>query len=261
MRDGNDSQTETVKSPMLFPARSRIKKTKHQKAVSQGPVDTVSVEPVHTQFRRNKVMIGTIQKRILGLTLATIAVAGFWFAKPIAAVPGGFSGTITMDPGPTVQLCLGDSVTFTADYSTNKDVTRMEWSVDGFGQGVQTIPDGALRQHGSDSFEFTPDSPGTYTISFRIWHHAQSSRDIQEDVNVTVTSCTFVDGNQECPAAPAVAGAYLRNVMGMHPSDPLYSEIIEEVAHVMHVEFGFDPCAPGYADDVKDFIDTHWMLN
>jgi hypothetical protein len=204
-------------------------------------------------------MIGTIKKRIAGLTLATIAVAGFWFAKPIAAVPGGFSGNITIDPGPNVELCLGDSVTFTADYSTNKDVTRMEWSVDGVGQGVKTIPDGSLRQLGSDSFEFTPDSEGTYTISFRIWHHAQSTRDIQEDVTVSVTSCALVP--LQCPAAPAVAGAYLRNVKGMHPNDPLYSEIIEEIAHVMHDEFGYDPCRPGYADDVEYFIDTHWMLN
>jgi hypothetical protein len=205
-------------------------------------------------------MIGTIQKRIVGLTLATIAVAGFWFAMPIGAVPGGFSGNITIDPGPSVELCVGDRVTFTADYSTNKDVTRMQWYVDGFGQGVQTIPDGSLRQLGSDTFEFTPNSVGTYTISFRIWHHAQSSRDIQEDVTVSVTSCT-PDGALECPAAPAVAGAYLRNVKGMHPNDPLYSEIIEEIAHVMHDEFGYDPCSPGYADEVKHFIDTHWLLN
>ena len=205
-------------------------------------------------------MIGKIQKRIVGLTLATIAAAGFWFAMPIAAVPGGFSGSITIDPGPSVELCVGDSVTFTADYSTNKDVTRMQWYVDGVGQGVQTIPDGSLRQFGSDSFEFTPDSVGTYTIGFRIWHHAQSSRDIQEYVTVNVTSCSF-DGNLECPAAPAVAGAYLRNVKGMHPNDPLYSEIIEEIAHVMHDEFGYDPCSPGYADEVRYFIDTHWILN
>ena len=179
---------------------------------------------------------------------------------PIGAVPGGGSGNIAIDPGPSVELCVGDRVTFTADYSTNKDVTRMQWYVDGFGQGVQTIPDGSRRQLGSDTFEFTPNSVGTYTISFRIWHHAQSSRDIEEDVTVSVTSCT-PNGNLECPAAPAVAGAYLRNVKGMHPNDPLYSEIIEEIAHVMHDEFGYDPCSPGYADEVKHFIDTHWLLN
>jgi len=205
-------------------------------------------------------MIGTIQKRIVGFTLATIAVAGIWFAMPIAAGPGGgFSGHISIDPGPNVELCVGDSVTFTADYGTNKDVTRMEWSVDGFRQGVQTIPDGSLRQLGSDSFEFTPDSPGTYTLSFRIWHHAQSSRDIQEDVTVNVTSCAVVPyGGLACPAAPAIAGEYLRNVKAMRPNDPRYSEIIEEIAHVMHDDFGYDPCAPGYADEVKYFIDTHW---
>ena len=53
-------------------------------------------------------MIEMIQKRIVALTLATIAVAGFWFAKPIGAVPGGFSGNITIDPGPSVELCVGD---------------------------------------------------------------------------------------------------------------------------------------------------------
>ena len=52
-------------------------------------------------------------------------MAGFWFAMPIAAVLGDFSGNITIDPGPSVELCIGDSVTFTADYSTNQSFSGM----------------------------------------------------------------------------------------------------------------------------------------
>jgi hypothetical protein len=72
-----------------------------------------------------------------------------------------------------------------------------------------------------------------------------------------VTDCN----NEDCPAAPAIAGAYLRNVKGLRPSNPLYNEIVEEIAHVMHEEFGFNPCAPGYADDVESYIDSHWTID
>ena len=204
-------------------------------------------------FRRNR-------KNIAGLVLAAIvAVAlGFWGTTPATGAQPPFSATINVTPNLDVQVCLGETLTLTANYTTNRDVTRREWYVNGVGQGVETIPAGQ-NSAGSDTFDFIPPGTGVYVIAFRIWHHNanQADRDAREEVTVTVTDCS----DNDCPAAPAIANAYLRDVKGLRPNDPLHREIIEEIAHVMHSEFGYDPCAPGYAQDVESYIDSHWTFD
>jgi hypothetical protein len=198
------------------------------------------------------------RKNLAGLVLAAVMAVGLAFGVVPTATgqQPPFSATMDITPDQDVLVCLGESVTLTATYSTNRDVTRKEWYVNGVGQGVENIPDGE-KKAGSDTFNFTPAGTGTFVISFRVWHHTQSDRNAQESVTVMATDCN----NEDCPAAPAIAGAYLRNVKGLRPSNPLYNEIVEEIAHVMHEEFGFNPCAPGYADDVESYIDSHWTID
>ena len=200
-------------------------------------------------FRMNR-------KNLAGLALAAMTAVGLTFGlvTPITGQQPAFSATINLDQD--LQLCLGDTIDLNASYTTNKDVTKKQWYVNGVAQGVvESIPDGE-KSAGSDMFSFTPTGTGVFTVSFRVWHHQQTSRDAQESVVVTVVECT-----EDCPAAPAIAGAYLKNVKGLRPNDPLFSDIIQEIAHVMHDEFGNDPCAPGYADAVEAYIDSHWMFD
>jgi hypothetical protein len=72
--------------------------------------------------------------------------------------------------------------------------------------------------------------------------------------SVTVTNCVI----SECPAAPAIAGNYLRTQLRIHPNDDPYQNIVSQVALHMTQQAAFDgilPCEPGYAAAVIAFVD------
>jgi hypothetical protein len=72
---------------------------------------------------------------------------------------------------------------------------------------------------------------------------------------VTVTDCVVVD----CPAAPAIAGAYLKNTLHMKPNDDPYKNIISQVAGHMTQGARFDgiaPCETGYRAAVVAFVNA-----
>ncbi|HZI50967.1 MAG TPA: hypothetical protein VFE29_04035 [Terriglobia bacterium] len=193
-----------------------------------------------------------IRTLILGLpAVAAIALALTLFsvAPVVAQGPPPFSANIVITANPDFVLCVGETISLTALWTANRDVTREEWKIDGTSQGATSIP-GATS--GQSSFNFTGSTAGTFSIAYHIWHHVQPRTDT-EVVTVTVNPC-----DNDCPAAPAIANQYLRD-KGIRPNDPLHREVIEEIAHIMHDEFGFDPCRPGYADDVEAYIDQHWF--
>jgi len=179
---------------------------------------------------------------ILALTLFSVAPAA-------AQGPPPFTASIAITANPDLVLCVGETVNLAALWTTNRDVTREEWKIDGVSQGLTSIPGASS---GSSIFDFTGSTVGTFSIAYHIWHHVQA-RSATEVVTVTVNQC-----GGDCPAAPAIANEYLRD-KGVRPSDPLHREIIEEIAHVMHDEFGNDPCRRGYADAVESYIDDHWF--
>lgn len=193
-----------------------------------------------------------IRTFMLGLPLVAVMTTALTLSSVAPAVAQGpppFSASIGITADPDLVLCVGETIDLTAFWTTNRDVTREEWKIDGISQAVISMP-GATG--GSSSFNFTGDSMGTFSIAYHIWHHVQP-RTATEVVTVTVNQC-----DNDCPAAPAIANQYLRD-KGIRPSDPLHREIIEEIAHVMHDEFGFDPCRQGYADDVEAYIDQNWF--
>lgn len=193
-----------------------------------------------------------IRTFILGLPLVAVMTSALTLlsvAPAVAQGPPPFASSIAITANPNLELCVGETVDLSALWTTNRDVTRQEWKVDGISQGAVTIP-GATA--GSGNFSFTGNSAGTFSVAFHIWHHTQG-RHGTEEVTVSVNECLT-----DCPAAPAIANQYLRD-KGIRANDPLHREIIEEIAHVMHDEFGFDPCRPGYPDDVEAYIDEHWF--
>ena len=197
-------------------------------------------------------MSRTIRTFILGLpgiAVITTALALFSVAPVVAQGPPPFSASIGITANPDFVLCVGETINLTALWTTNRDITREEWKIDGVSQGAISIP-GATG--GSSSYSFTGNSAGTFSIAYHIWHHVQP-RTAMEVVTVTVNQC-----DNDCPAAPAIANEYLRD-KGIRTNDPVHREVIEEITHVMHDQFGFDPCRPGYADEVEAYIDRHWF--
>ena len=151
-----------------------------------------------------------IKKRSI-MILATVIIAALAFAAvPALAQPPPFSATITLT-GDT-EIMLGESTTLTAEWATNRDVTRYEWAINAAGQGEQEISGASL---GSQTFIFNPTEVGTYTISFRIWHHnpQQSDRVASNSITVTVTDAAEVEYEYETAFAycPSTAQSFIDN--------------------------------------------------
>jgi hypothetical protein len=163
--------------------------------------------------------------------------------------PPPFTADITITSNPEgFEICLGETLSLNAAYTANRDVTRKEWSVNGALQGVETIPDGE-KLAGADTLDFTPTDLGLYLMSFRIWHHSQTTRNYQESVLVSVVSC------DDCPAAPAIANAYLRSI-GFTDREVVHP-LINAVADAMNDGlFGDDKCDPLYEALVIDYVES-----
>ncbi len=63
--------------------------------------------------------------------ILAVALAG-----PLSALVWGAAFTATITISGHTAICSGESTVLTATWSTNKEVTRCEWYVDGDGQGV-----------------------------------------------------------------------------------------------------------------------------
>jgi len=194
-----------------------------------------------------------IRTFILALpVVAVMATALTLFSVTPVVAQGGppFTASIAITGNPDLELCVGETVDLSALWTTSRDVTREEWLIGGASQGAVSIPGASA---GGSNFSFTGNSVGTFLIGYHIWHHIQG-RNATQVATVTVSQC----GDNDCPAAPAIANQYLKE-QGIPANDPRHRAIVEEIAHVMHAEFGFDPCVAGYADDVKSYIDSHWF--
>jgi hypothetical protein len=125
------------------------------------------------------------QNKIKSVTFLFSVILVMAVAAPAMAGQPAFSADITItDPGD--EVCIGQTVTLTADWTTNRDVTLYEWSVGGVSQGVGKIED--LPSPPSSTFEFTASALDN-EVCFRIWHHTHSDRDATECVPITVVEC------------------------------------------------------------------------
>jgi len=142
------------------------------------------------------------QYRTKGLcVILAVALAG-----PLSALAWGAAFRATIAISGATAICAGESTTLTAAWSTNKDVTRCEWYVDGVGQGVMSL-NGATS--GTSDFTFNGTAAGDCEIAFRLWHHVQDAngRDASARVTITVSEphacgCTCAgqcSGACDCP--------------------------------------------------------------
>lgn len=176
-----------------------------------------------------------------GLSLVIVLMLVFSVSAVVFARPGQGGGQIvtgqpdfdaTIEIAGVFEVQVGDSTTLTATWSTNgQDVTNESWSIDGYVEQADEIPKGQ-RTSGESTvvFNATELEPGDYQVCFRIWHHNpnQSDRNATECVIITVIAA---DDEEECPAAPAIAGRLLREngIIGK-----AYSDYITLVTNEMH---------------------------
>jgi hypothetical protein len=115
---------------------------------------------------------------LTGLALCLLLVAPAMGGQPPFEANIDISGALT--------VCTDETLTLTADWTTNRDVTRYEWAVE-----QNDLPYGSLdgASSGSSTFDFMESDAGRYEVCFRIWHHTQTDRDAYQCVNVTVTEC------------------------------------------------------------------------
>jgi ABC-type glycerol-3-phosphate transport system substrate-binding protein len=183
-------------------------------------------------------------------------VKGFCLIMAVAlasAASGQPAFTASINISGTTTISVGQSTTLTATWTTNKDVTRSEWSIGTTGQGQVSF---AGATSGTSTFTFTPTAPGTYCICFEIWHHADprgsghgvTNRWAKECVTITVTEAA------ECPAAPAIANAYLDSIGFTGGRGWIISAVTEEMGPGNDFH-GYSKCDAEYAPEVIDFVD------
>src|SRR4030095_4405960 len=151
--------------------------------------------------RRNKKMSRMNRRFIVAVAVMSAALTLFPVAPVAAQGPPPFTASMSITADPDFVLCVGETINLAALWTTNRDVTREEWKIDGISQGVTSISGASA---GSSGFDFTGYHVGTFSIAYHIWHHVQP-RTATETVTVTVNQC---DDN-DCPAAPAIANEYL----------------------------------------------------
>jgi hypothetical protein len=122
-------------------------------------------------------------------------------------------------------------------------VTHSQWLLDE--RNVATQGPG-MGTSGSDSRTFVFDEPGDVDVSFRVWHQTQSAREASETFTIEVSAC-----DDDCPAAPTLANAYLNYIGYSGERGALISAV---ATAIVAGEFGTDnlwPLVRGGRDGVR----------
>jgi hypothetical protein len=130
-----------------------------------------------------------MKKKILLMVVAiclSVVVAGF-----ASAAPPSFEGSVDITPdNPTINV--GENVTLTAIWGTNRGVTWYKWEVADISQGDVELPD-TDGTGGYRNMTYSGVAPGEYEVCFYVWHHQQSDRYADDCVTITVIDqvCTW----------------------------------------------------------------------
>jgi len=118
-------------------------------------------------------------------------VIGLSVTITTTAAPPPFVGSVDITPDNPTTNVGAPGVDLTAVWTASTDVTRWEWIIDGFSQGINNIPDEQkLSGDRTDNFQFA--APGVYEVCFHVYHHVQD-RTAEDCVIVTVDNqvCTW----------------------------------------------------------------------
>lgn len=204
------------------------------------------------------------------LMLSTISTAVFAAPPPtvqditFSSIPEGF----TVVEG--LKLELG------AAWTSTRDVTRESWSVEGMVKQGPTTPSGTLSGDSVFIFDATTLEPGTYTVTYKIWHHVQTDRTYEESVEVTVVEASpkYI----QPMAAPNVAGIILEyndvdprygqgssggnyisdvaDLMGNMPGDIKNTDFMNEAKEEWSEEVGMNISRAAYRQAVYEYLSS-----
>jgi hypothetical protein len=97
--------------------------------------------------------------------------------------------------------------------------------------------------------------PGTYTVFVTARHGVGGQTGTSTEESVAVAQTIVVT---QCPAAPAIAGVYMRDVLGIKPTSAVFKNVIQTVARQTGnsgLLWAERACDIGYANAVRDFVD------
>lgn len=189
--------------------------------------------------------------------LAALAISALLALPPLALAHNTtLAGTIDPPDGSTISS-TSTAVSGTFGVSgCGLGATITGWASSGnLTFGPSTCVDGVWSWQATwDSYA---EGTQTVTVSFYTTHGGNGNGNSPTFVHHGSVSATYtVDFACEEPAAPAIAGSYMKWTLGIDPNTQTYRDVIEAVAHETgNGIFGNDPCAPGYADAVRAFVD------
>ena len=188
---------------------------------------------------------------------ATAFGAGIVGVLAIAGVAFASAPTITLDPiGPLDYATFPQvyDVTGTINHSPNvSSVVDLTLFIDDVQEGATQNPTGVGTSE-EFSLPWNILSPGTYDVKVTARHGGDTGEDTQEDVVITQTTVVIT----ECPAAPAIAGAYLRSIP-VKEGSAKWKQVIKAVAGETGSKgslWAANACEAGYPQEVRDFVDS-----
>lgn len=133
-----------------------------------------------------------------------------------------------------------------------KDLTL--W-IDGVIEGavIESPFDGDSSSSAIFSLPWSIVGPGTYDVKVTAKHGGNQGEDTEE---VVVAQAEVVI--TECPAAPAIAGEYLKNSLDIKPGSTIWKKVIKAVANQTGSKgslWAANACDSDYPDQVKSFVD------
>lgn len=196
-------------------------------------------------------------KNILRTAAATFAAVAF----AATAVAGTI--TVTMDPiGPLEYATFPQNYDVTGTLSHTPNVTSVnliELYINGVLHTATPSPFSGSGTVSSAPFSlpWTITGPGTYDVEVVAYHGGHDGSDSEE---VIVTETEIVVPVAECPAAPAVANHYMKD-LGLKANSKQFKNVISLVALHMGPQTlfdGFEACdTANYEAAVHAFVDAN----
>jgi hypothetical protein len=191
-------------------------------------------------------------KKVVGIAAVagTLAVSGIALAN---------APTVSIDPiGPLEYATFPQvyNVTGTLTHTPNvQSISELKLFINGVQEGATQDPAG-LGTSGTFSLPWNITAAGSYEVMVTA-KHGGSTGDDSEEVVVTQTVLPPVVIT-ECPAAPAVAVAYMQS-KSVKSGSAYWKKVINAVAKQTGTGgslFAGTACNAGYAEAVKAFVDS-----
>ncbi len=212
---------------------------------------------------------------IIGIYLHTMkkfVFASFAFLFVFAGVAHAHLPELSLDPVGTITHATFPQVHQVTGLATHSPVSSVRSLTLWVNDVLEVVVDEpfplAVGTTSTFSLPWNITAPGTYTLRVTARHGTTGQIGTSTDQVVQV----ILDGGsggggggeeeedgEECTAAPAIAGKYLKETLGIKPSSEQFKGVVRAVAHETGskgVLWAKHACEAGYAASVKSFVDA-----